>query len=246
MPWARIDDRANSDAKLLALSDSAYRMWVAGLIFCQANLTDGFIPKDAIQTFGVRARNKTALVRELTKAVLGKRPLWQAVDGGWMFNDFHDWNDSREVVLKKRAKGKNRIDKFRAKLNGGNAAGNALQTANETDYERSSFAASTSTTTDQKQNPSAAAPIPFRRRRQEARRLVEVRRHLLSACHRLIETDPECHPSHPFESVNLFAKLKDAAGALQVVDYSGREIDKLINAVIARRAKRRHRVLRIA
>lgn len=113
MPWARIDDRANSDAKLLALSDSAFRLWVGGLIFCQANLTDGFIPAHVIQTFGIRARSKAPLVRELTTGILGKKPLWQEVTGGWQFNDFLDWNDSREVVIATRQTTKQRIALFR-------------------------------------------------------------------------------------------------------------------------------------
>ena len=236
MPWARIDDRANSDAKLLALSDSAYRMWVAGLIFCQANLTDGFVPKDAIQTFGVRARNKTTLVQELTRSVLGKRPLWQAVKGGWLFNDFHDWNESREHVLKKRAKGKDRVDRFRAKLNGGNRVCNELQTANE----RSSFSASTTTTTNQNQEPREnAAPRSLRQARMDLRPLVEVRRHLRAACHRLIETEPDCRQSDPFQLTNLAERLKRiAARDLNVEAYSGDGIQKIITAVLGARARR--------
>lgn len=243
MPWARIDDRANSDAKLLALSDSAYRMWVCGLIFCQANLTDGFIPKDAIQTFGVRARNKAALVQELTRAVLGKRPLWQAVEGGWMFNDFHDWNDSREDVLKKRAKGKRRIDKFREKLNGRNAVSNALQTPNDTGFERSSFAASTSTTTDQEQNPRGGPRLVPWPRWKELRSLASVRRHLRKACHDYIESGkPKFQADCPHQLFNLSDALKNlAARNFNVHDYNGRAIDKIVQAVLGARAWRARR-----
>lgn len=113
MPWARIDDRANSDAKLIALSDAAFRLWVGGLIFCQANLTDGFIPANAIDTFGVKAKSKAPLIRELTSSVLGKRPLWQEVEHGWNVNDFLQWNDSRETVLANRQTTKQRIALFR-------------------------------------------------------------------------------------------------------------------------------------
>lgn len=263
MPWARIDDRANGDAKLLALSDAAYRMWVCGLIFCQFNLTDGFIPSDAIGSFGVRAKNKAALVQELTRSNLGKKPLWQPVTGGWHVNDFHDWNDSREDVLKKRQKGRDRIDRFRSKLNGprrhvtnavrngsSNATCNALQHAKQTGYERRSFAASTTTTKDQNQEPREDAPCallktptptgqPGRMARMELQTIADVRRHLRAACHQLIETEPDCGPSDPFQLTNLTERLKGiAARDLHVHDYGGGAIDRIITAVVAARARR--------
>lgn len=242
MPWARIDDRANSDAKLLALSDSAFRLWVGGLIFCQANLTDGFIPSHAILTFGVRARNKAPLVRELTQGILSKRPLWQEVEGGWQFNDFLDWNDSRDVVLKQRKKGKDRVDKFRAKLNGHsngerNASCNALQTPNEL----RSFAASTTTTQDQNQKePRAVARRSSSQLRMELYQMVDMRRHLRAACHRLIETGGQDYQAdNPHQLVNLFDQLKHiAARDLRIADYDGRSIQKIIDAVLNVRARR--------
>lgn len=54
MPFGRLHEEAAGDSKLLALSDAAWRMWGMGLVYCQKNLTDGFIPRDAIRTFGVR------------------------------------------------------------------------------------------------------------------------------------------------------------------------------------------------
>lgn len=239
MPWARIDDGANSDAKLLALSDSAYRLWVAGLIFCQRNLTDGFIPTHAIETFGVRARNKAALVEELTRSVLGKRPLWQEVPGGWRFNDFFDWNESRDHVLKQRAKGKDRVDRFRSKLNGRNGSCNALQDALHTELpnelqtpnERSLFAASTSTSTeDQNQEQREDAPGSPRNRPIEMRTMAETRSHMLAACHRTIDANPGIGDGA------LAAELKDiAARDLKIADYDGRSITRIIDATRARR-----------
>jgi len=245
MPWARIDDRANSDAKLLALSDSAYRLWVGALIFCQANLTDGFIPTHAIETFGVRAKNKAPLVRELTASVLGKRALWQSVEGGWQFNDFLDWNDSREVVLAQRAKGKSRVDRFRAKLNGhGNAERNAACNALQTPNERSSFAASTTTTKDQNQVPRDGSrqtfPQAVQNRQQPPSPVEAIRSHLRSACHRLIESgDAQYRATDPHQLVNLFEELKTiAARDLRCHDYDSEDIRKIVDAVIGQRARR--------
>jgi hypothetical protein len=113
MPWGRLDDGANGNAKLLALSDAAWRMWGCGVIYCQANLTDGFIPRHAIETWGVRAKNKPAIARELCTALIpGKAPLWHEVEGGYRMHDYHDWNDAKEEIEAKREKNKARKERW--------------------------------------------------------------------------------------------------------------------------------------
>jgi hypothetical protein len=147
MPWARLDDRINNDAKLLALTDAAHRMWTCGLAYCSFNLTDGFIPEHAIHAFGVRAQSKAKVAAELcTPSVEGKKALWSKVDGGYRFNDYLDWNDSREKVLAEREKAKKRLERFQGKGRGlsavvnavSNAVVNAFQTPHRTGSELSS------------------------------------------------------------------------------------------------------------
>ncbi len=114
MVWARIDDRANGNAKLLALSDSAYRMWAAGLIYCQSNLTDGHIPTHAIATFGVRGKPLSKFSNELTASLAaGKGPLWHVVEDGWMVHDYLDWNDSKVEVMTGRAATRERKERHK-------------------------------------------------------------------------------------------------------------------------------------
>lgn len=114
MVWARIDDGANSNAKILALSDPAFRLWACGLIYCQANLTDGFIPSHAVKAFGVRAANVAKITLELTQSLIpGKSPLWHVVTGGWQVHDFLDWNDSRDDVIAGRERAKQRTKHWR-------------------------------------------------------------------------------------------------------------------------------------
>jgi hypothetical protein len=116
MAWGRLHDRANGDAKLLALSDAAWRMWGCGLIYCQNALTDGFIPEHAIHAFGVRARNKDAIADELCRVLVpGKAALWERVDGGYQIHDYLDWNDSRADILAGRARGRRRVAHHREK-----------------------------------------------------------------------------------------------------------------------------------
>lgn len=119
MPWARLDDGLNDDAKLNALSSDAYRLWVRGLVFCQKNLTDGFIPGDELPVLLVFAkeRDRKGIVTELLngRPRLGKGPLWHEVDGGYQMHDFLDHNDPRDKVIAERARAKERLDRFHRK-----------------------------------------------------------------------------------------------------------------------------------
>lgn len=63
MAFGRLHEEAAGDGKLLALSDAAFRMWACGLIYCQKNLTDGFIPEHAIAAFGVRGFDGAEVMR---------------------------------------------------------------------------------------------------------------------------------------------------------------------------------------
>lgn len=84
-------------------------MWGCALIYCQAQLTDGFIPASAIHTFGVQARDKEKVAEELcAPQVLGQAPLWTRVEGGYRCHDYLEWNDGREAVLAKRDKERKR------------------------------------------------------------------------------------------------------------------------------------------
>lgn len=149
MTWGRLDDQANTNSKLLALSDAAWRMWGCGLIYCQANLTDGFIPDHAILTFGVRAKNKKPVIDELCSVLaIGKGPCWHRVEGGYQVHDFLDWNDSREDVLTGRAKSQDRLKRWKERHK--NGAGNAFQTAHE-------HASTTTTTSTEKKTKSVSS-----------------------------------------------------------------------------------------
>jgi hypothetical protein len=119
MPWGRLDDDLNDDPKLSALTDSAFRLWVAGLVYCNKHLTDGFIPESEVQYFRLKAKNRAPLVAELCtpQTSLGKGPLWHKVENGYTMHDYLDWNDSRDKVMADRAKARERLDRHRGKRN---------------------------------------------------------------------------------------------------------------------------------
>lgn len=165
MPWGRLHDQANGNAKLLALSNAAWRLWGCGLIYSNANLTEGFIPEHAIPTFGVRVKNQADLKRAIDELcaslVPGKKSLWTRVTDGYQIHDFLDWNDSREAVLRERSRSKDRVERFRQRLAAqAGSAGHVTplqtalptphETANDTRDERRSLSGST-TTKDQNQ-----------------------------------------------------------------------------------------------
>lgn len=95
---------------------------------------------------------------------------------------------------------------------------------------------------DQDQHPQEPRALGAPRTRQlhmDLRELADVRRHLLSACHRLIETDPDCSDSSPFQLSTLAGRLKEiAAHDLHVADYGEDKIQKILTAVLGTRARR--------
>lgn len=90
------------------------------------------------------------------------------------------------------------------------------------------------------QGPRAVARRSPEQLRMELRQMVDMRRHLRAACHRLIETGGQDYQAdNPHQLVNLFDQLKHiAARDLRIADYDGRSIQKIIDAVLNVRARR--------
>lgn len=102
MAWVRIHDGAMTHPKIIGLSDKAFRLWIWGLSYSQQHLTNGAIPSVAIPSRMVRAT-----------ADLVTANLWDASASGYQVHDYLDWNDSRDVVLKKRTDAKDRMQAAR-------------------------------------------------------------------------------------------------------------------------------------
>jgi hypothetical protein len=101
MAWVRIHDGALTHPKIVGLSDSAFRLWVWGLSYCQQHLTDGWIPPAALP-----AKSKH-------DALVDARLWVYAAQGGFDVHDYLEWNDSKESVLKKRASLRERVTRYR-------------------------------------------------------------------------------------------------------------------------------------
>lgn len=99
--------------KIMRLSDSAFRLWVKGLCYCQTHLTDGLIPREWLR----EVRAKRGDVDFLSSVIVdGKSPLWERIEGfGFKCHDYLSWNDCREKVLERQADAKARRDAYDAK-----------------------------------------------------------------------------------------------------------------------------------
>lgn len=52
MPWVKIDDHFNEHPKMAAVGPVGWGIWLAGLAYCNRNLTDGFIPRSIASALG--------------------------------------------------------------------------------------------------------------------------------------------------------------------------------------------------
>lgn len=109
MTWVRIDDHFDEHPKIAALSDAAVAVFVAGLAYCNRNLTDGFIPS-AIGLGKLRFcdGNPIPVLRELEAS-----GMFEECEGGWHIHDYLDYQPTREQVLEERAASKVRMQKSR-------------------------------------------------------------------------------------------------------------------------------------
>ena len=103
MAWTRIDDKFLNNIKVQKAGALGMALYLAGLIHCNTNLTDGFIDEDILpMLYGLSYQ--TARNRSVEKLVELK--LWHQVDGGYEINDFLDFNRSKsqiEIIKEKRA-----------------------------------------------------------------------------------------------------------------------------------------------
>jgi hypothetical protein len=108
MAWVRLHDGVMTHPKLVKLVDwkNPFCVWVWGLSYCQMHLTDGRIPIAAVP-------NAKA---ESTASVLIASGLWHKCDQDtYQIHDYLDWNDSRELVVRKRTEAKCRVANARDK-----------------------------------------------------------------------------------------------------------------------------------
>jgi hypothetical protein len=105
MPWTRLDDGFHQHPKILALSDSAHRLFVDTLNWAVANLTDGHVPTHLPNICLPHGTDRT---RKAAIAELVGSGLWTQNGVGWVIHDFGDYQETKEEVRARREKWANR------------------------------------------------------------------------------------------------------------------------------------------
>ncbi len=136
MGWVRLDDRITEHPKIAAAGPFGFAVFVAGIAYCNRNLTDGFIPRSvaatllsaewidsegtiwtAAQHSGHRGEDIECLqvVEHLVDIGLFYRVDCHAVTNtaGYAIHDYEDYQPSRSDVIEKREKDLERQKKWR-------------------------------------------------------------------------------------------------------------------------------------
>jgi hypothetical protein len=120
MPWVRIDDHYDENPKIAQAGPLCVALWLAGLAYCNRNLTDGFIPWGTarglvswsyLEPEDDKGRRKVCEVgvssgmagedvgSEYVIELLKKNGMWIEVPGGYKVHDYEDFQPTKEEVL---------------------------------------------------------------------------------------------------------------------------------------------------
>lgn len=133
MTWVKLDDQFFTHPKALAAGKDGRALFIAGLCYSSAHLTDGTIPKPALSIVAAMAHVKQSSARQVVAA-----GLWEEHDDRYVVHDYLDHQTSRERVEAERGRAKQRKDRFkeRQKERQQNGGGNAVRNGDGTDPER--------------------------------------------------------------------------------------------------------------
>lgn len=125
MSWVKLDDQFPNHPKVLKAGGAAAWLYVAGLCYSQAHLTDGIIPAvavprlidyDSLASLNPLSRQYVATLRRVVQELctsLVDHGLWELVPGGYRIHDYHDYNSTAESVRTRREATREKIAKWR-------------------------------------------------------------------------------------------------------------------------------------
>ena len=103
MAWTRIDDKFLMNPKVQSAGAYGMALYLSGLIYCNTNLTDGFISDVMLPVLcGLAYQTPNRRIAEKLVAL----NLWERVPGGYQIHDFLMFNKSKhdiELLNKQRA-----------------------------------------------------------------------------------------------------------------------------------------------
>jgi hypothetical protein len=126
MPWVRLDDGFADHPKIMAAGPMASWLYVCGLTYAARMLTDGFIPASQVRKLA-DLDNTLALTERLAEV-----GLWKPVDGGFLINDYLEYNPSADKVRAERKAAQERMHKIRS----GDVRANNLRSSPEVQLPR--------------------------------------------------------------------------------------------------------------
>jgi hypothetical protein len=106
---ALIDDKILGCRKALEAGEDATDLFIRGIIYCNEQLTDGFIPDAALDRVSRKRSRRTQAARLVFVG------WWKCVANGWEVVDYLSWNPSRAVVEERRKLAKERKERFEEK-----------------------------------------------------------------------------------------------------------------------------------
>lgn len=115
MTWVRVDDHFDEHPKHAQIGPLGWGVWLAGLAYCNRNLTDGFIPhsiartladfhvedehEGILWTLGMYSGNRGEDVTiGWIVGLLVHAELWIEVPGGYIIHDYGDYQPTKEQV----------------------------------------------------------------------------------------------------------------------------------------------------
>lgn len=147
MAWVRLDDSFTEHPKVMAAGPLALAMQVAGLCYCNRNLTDGFIPWGIARTLlswevlGPDRRQYRISVTcgahgedvdsEYVIKQLVDAGMWEEVDGGYRVHDYLQYQPSRAKVMAERAAAQERMARKRKEARSEDVRANNRRTSAE-------------------------------------------------------------------------------------------------------------------
>lgn len=104
MPWFKVDDGFAFHRKAIKAGNTALGLWVRAGSWCAHQLTDGQVPSEILPLLGGTTDDAEQLVAA---------GFWEAVEGGYQFYGWHDYQPTKADVEEERAKARERQKAWR-------------------------------------------------------------------------------------------------------------------------------------
>ena len=117
MGWVRLDDNFADHPKVIALSDTAFRLYIEALCYSNRQLTDGFIP---MAVYLKLSKNDDAdyLIEAGLWESVHRTITGSSVTNGYQIRSYTEYQPTREKVEEKREQAKERLRRYREKQTG--------------------------------------------------------------------------------------------------------------------------------